>query len=327
MPGSVLRVFWPLDLTSTTLSSGSGEPALLYGYAQPGRCGVPPALAVVGTLHPGTEATSQRRLQQLHGSPLVSQGESLLVLGEWRPRSSGAEGGGGFDAGDRATGSGRPTRWQRQPQQDRAGQQQKQQHQQHQQHQHQHHKQHQRQRQRQRQRHPWITAAGLAPLARTGQPMACPLPGRRAGGGDGLAAPDISARWAGAYGSSNAAAGVEEGHAEEADEGPKEVQLFLYLVPQPGRSHAPVLAAEATAVAGPAAPESAGEASCEHPGARLGPQPGGAWMGQSPGERGRGWPWGWMRDGQRLSREAPVAQVPGAPGPSVHTPLNCWLHH
>jgi hypothetical protein len=262
-----LRVFWPLDLTPGAEQGPQPPPRrLLYGYARAGRAGLAPALLVLGALSlaPGGAAGAEARLRELSGSPLVGSGESLRVLGEWRP--AGSSGGDGGDGGAQGGGC-RPPRPTLRPRRARARrldgasvdagsepeQQDEQQREQQQQEQQQEHNQ-------QQPGQPWITATGRVALARTGQPMACPGPAPR--GSAALCAPRVSVSWAGAW---------PDGGGGEA--GAWDLQVFLFAPPQPGHGHAPALAAELAAAA------DAGNA----PAARAAPQPAAAWMGESPG--------------------------------------------
>jgi hypothetical protein len=278
--GRPFRVFWPLDLTGPPLEGGGA----LYGFSRPGSARVAAAVVVAGALDSGSPGCgdAELRLRSAAACLLLQPGEQLCVLGEWTadPPADSVEG-----RRQRQDPAGAPT-----PRTTRARQRQQQRHKEggkcdwsaang---------KEGQQQQQQQRQRRQggegacsgvWVTAIGAAPHSRTRRPMACPHAPGAPLAGTAVPVPQLTVRWPG-----------QDGCGADVD-------VFLYAVPQIGRSHAPVLAAEAAAAEAAAAEAAAVGAAAVGAAADGKPTgvcasgrpakaaaPGSGWMGDGPGE-------------------------------------------
>ncbi|GBF90987.1 hypothetical protein Rsub_03842 [Raphidocelis subcapitata] len=325
--GRPFRVFWPLDLTGPTLAGGGGGARTLYGFSHPGSARVAAAVVVAGALDGSGggggdgSADAERRLQSIAASLPVQAGEQLGVVGEWAAAAPAAGSGAGRQqqavAGPRAQRSTRARRQQQQQQQ-----------QQHREEEEDEPASNGAGERRQRDSGVWMTAVGAAPQSPTGRPMACPPAPGAPPAGAAVLVPEFHVRWPGR-------------------EGSRDVDVFLYAVPQPGRSHAPVLAAEAEAAAAAAeaaaaaaaeaaaaaaeaaaAEGAAAEAAAGRRAAKAAP-PGSDWMGEGPGVTSLEWACHCINRVPLARRRLagappPPAPAPHAPPPPAAPPSAAW---
>ena len=307
-----VRVFWSLQLhqdIARIRSSSSSDHLLLYGFARDGSsegdgggdnddagcCAVAPAVVVAGAVAPSSAdaRTLAQRLRAAGAALRLRDDEVLTVLGEWRADAGGGGDGGAGGAGTGGKSSSSSSGIRAAATGSIA---------------------------------PslsppppcWVTASGLRDYARTGAPMRCPAPPPALVRGCVRAPACVAVEWPGLGGGGGAV---------------REVQVFVYAMPQLGRTHMPVLAAEAEHAAAALADAAAAVAAAEGGDSRTQKQQqqqqqqeqaadGSGWMGPGPGATSLEW-------ACLCANRAPAVrwQVAGAssPPPAAVRRAGAWL--